>query len=119
MQAATPVPHIEQENVWDCGLACVAMVANALGARLSLAEVAMHCSGKLSSSCRFSRLSRCLRLFLCTLPSVHPRPIDSLLPSNKHDLLPTWLTCLARALFHNSRLGLDNRPRLSHTKTLQ
>ncbi|KAK3810770.1 MAG: Guanylylate cyclase-domain-containing protein [Benniella sp.] len=44
MQVATPVPHIKQENVWDCGLACVAMVANALGARLSLAEVAMHCS---------------------------------------------------------------------------
>ncbi|KAF9914195.1 guanylyl cyclase domain-containing protein 1 [Lobosporangium transversale] len=43
MQVSTPIPHINQENDWDCGLACVAMVANALGARLSLAEVAMHC----------------------------------------------------------------------------
>ncbi|KAF9358401.1 hypothetical protein BGX26_001860 [Mortierella sp. AD094] len=43
MQVSTPVPHINQESNWDCGLACVAMVSNALGARLSLAEVTMHC----------------------------------------------------------------------------
>ncbi|KAI8346839.1 Guanylylate cyclase-domain-containing protein [Mortierella sp. GBAus27b] len=44
MQVSTPVPHIKQENIWDCGLACVAMVVNALGATLSLPEVTMHCS---------------------------------------------------------------------------
>ncbi|KAF9934398.1 guanylyl cyclase domain-containing protein 1 [Linnemannia zychae] len=44
MQVSTPVPHISQEEDWDCGLACVAMVANALGSRLSLAEVTLHCS---------------------------------------------------------------------------
>ncbi|KAI8599810.1 Guanylylate cyclase-domain-containing protein [Dissophora ornata] len=44
MQVSTPIPHIDQESSWDCGLACVAMVANALGAHLSLAEVTMHCS---------------------------------------------------------------------------
>lgn len=46
MQVSTPVPHINQVDNWDCGLACVAMVANALGSRLSLAEVTLHCSGK-------------------------------------------------------------------------
>ncbi|KFH71333.1 hypothetical protein MVEG_01633 [Podila verticillata NRRL 6337] len=44
MQVTTPIPHIIQESNWDCGLACVAMVANALGSHLSLAEVSMHCS---------------------------------------------------------------------------
>ncbi|KAF9392860.1 hypothetical protein CPB97_008451 [Podila verticillata] len=44
MQVSTPIPHIIQESNWDCGLACVAMVANALGSHLSLAEVSMHCS---------------------------------------------------------------------------
>ncbi|KAF9339201.1 Guanylylate cyclase-domain-containing protein [Linnemannia elongata] len=44
MQVSTPVPHINQVDNWDCGLACVAMVANALGSRLSLAEVSLHCS---------------------------------------------------------------------------
>ncbi|KAF9114981.1 guanylyl cyclase domain-containing protein 1 [Mortierella sp. AM989] len=43
MQFSTSVPHINQESNWDCGLACVAMVCNALGAHLSLAEVTMHC----------------------------------------------------------------------------
>ncbi|KAG0261362.1 guanylyl cyclase domain-containing protein 1 [Mortierella polycephala] len=47
MQLNHPVPHINQESNWDCGLACVAMVANALGARLSLAEVTLHCSAYL------------------------------------------------------------------------
>ncbi|KAG0056369.1 guanylyl cyclase domain-containing protein 1 [Gryganskiella cystojenkinii] len=44
MQVSTPVPHITQDGNWDCGLACVAMIANALGAHLSLAEVTLHCS---------------------------------------------------------------------------
>ncbi|KAF9421494.1 hypothetical protein BGZ94_008822, partial [Podila epigama] len=44
MQVTTPIPHITQDSHWDCGLACVAMIAHALGSHLSLAEVRMHCS---------------------------------------------------------------------------
>ncbi|KAI9276503.1 Guanylyl cyclase [Sporodiniella umbellata] len=39
-----PIPHIQQESNWDCGLACVAMILKGLGFTVSLEEIIGQCS---------------------------------------------------------------------------
>ncbi|CAO3650194.1 unnamed protein product [Cunninghamella echinulata] len=38
------VPHLMQNNQWDCGLACVAMVLHSMNINTSLDELTRHCA---------------------------------------------------------------------------
>ncbi|CAO3606923.1 unnamed protein product [Cunninghamella blakesleeana] len=38
------IPHIMQNNQWDCGLACVAMVLNGMNINTSLEELTRSCA---------------------------------------------------------------------------
>ncbi|KAG1150746.1 hypothetical protein G6F37_001274 [Rhizopus arrhizus] len=39
-----PIPHIQQDSNWDCGLACVVMTLQGLGFRCDLEEIQAACS---------------------------------------------------------------------------